>query len=427
MATDNTTVQNVLDRTYRAEAGAILATLIRMFSGDFDLAEDALHDAVTSALKNWEVSGIPDNPAAWLTTTARRKSIDRLRKWSTLNTVPIKNIHGCLPDTSIRNETVINQLDTSIDDDRLRLIFTCCHPALRIESQTALTLRTLGGLTTSQIANAFLTSVETVAQRIVRAKSKIRKAHIPYRVPPDHLLPGRLPAVLAVIYLIFNEGYVTSTGSEFIRDELCGEAIRLAALLNQLMPDEPEVIGLHALLLLQNARKSSRISPSTGLQILLENQDRTKWDQTQIKSGKILIKQALRRGQPGNYQIQAAIAALHAEAKSPDQTDWPQIAALYHELFRINPSPIIQLNRAVALSMAGHLPHALTIMEQLAALPDLQNYFYFHTTHAQLLHRSGNEEGAQNALLKAQPLAGNNSQQHFVTSRLQSFEDEINK
>lgn len=421
---NNISVQNTLDRTYRAEAGAIIATLIRMFAGDFDLAEDALHDAVASALKNWQNNQIPDNPAAWLTTTAKNKAIDRLRKITAQKTIPIqKNIHAALPDTSIRNETVINKLDSSIDDDRLRLIFTCCHPALNIQSQTALTLRTLGGLTTSQIARAFLTPLETIAQRIVRAKSKIKKAKIPYRVPPDHLLPDRLPAVLAVIYLIFNEGYATSSGSELIRDELCTEAIRLAALLNQLMPDEPEVLGLHALLLLQNARKSARISPTTGLQILLDHQDRTKWDHKQINQGTQLVNQALKHAQPGNYQIQAAIAALHTEAKSPDQTDWPQIAALYHELFCINPSPIIQLNRAVALSMAGHQQHALTMMKQLETLPEMQSYFYFHTTHAQLLHSAGNIKDAKNALNKAQPLAGNNSQKQFVTNRL----TELNK
>jgi RNA polymerase sigma-70 factor, ECF subfamily len=420
----------VVERVYREEWGRILATLIRIV-GDFDLAEDALQDTFVKALERWPADGLPDNPAAWITRAARNRLIDRLRR---MRSAPVVYLEEASLDrfaatdrlddyptaSAIDTEMFEQALDSSLEDDRLRLIFTCCHPALKIEAQVALTLRTLGGLTTEEIARAFLLPAATIAQRIVRAKRKIKQARIPYRVPPDPLLPERLPAVLAVLYLIFNEGYAAAAGDALIRAGVCAEALRLARLLAELMPDEPEALGLYALLLLHDSRRAARTSDN-GDPILLEDQDRSRWNHEQIREGRQTLERALRLGRPGPYQLQAAIAAVHAEAPGPAETDWRQIAALYEMLAALNPSPVIALNMAVAEAFAYGLEHGLARVEELGKTGALDGYLYFHAARADLLRRLNRAAPARFAYERALELAGNAAERRYLRRRLQEL------
>ena len=392
----------------------MLASLIRSLD-DFELAEDALHDAVVAALEHWPTTGVPDRPAAWLLTTARRKAVDRARREAARGGKEA----GAALIVDDEPEPSSEPATEAIADERLRLMFTCCHPALPEDARVALTLRTLGGLTTPEIARAFLVPEPTMAQRLVRATRKIKQAGIPYRVPSAEQLPERLAAVLAVVYLIFNEGYSASAGDTFVRRELCAEAIRLGHLLAGLVPDQAEVTGLVALMLLHDARRSTRVDDRGDL-VLLPDQDRSQWDRSQIAEGVGMVETALRAsgGRPGRYALQAAIAALHAEAASAAETDWPQIAALYQELEQVLPTPIVALNRAVAVAMAEGPAAGLAIVDRLDADAALTHTHLFHATRADLLRRLERHAESVTAYERAVELAPTAPERAFLARRL---------
>ena len=402
-----------LEQAARDEGGRVLATLIRHLGGDFTLAEDALQDAYIAAAVAWPRDGVPDTPGAWLTTAARRKAIDRIRRVRALDE-RIATLEGLLEHESTDDSI---DMDTSLTDDRLRLIFTCCHPALGPEARVALTLKCLGGLTTAEVAAAFLVPETTMAQRLVRAKRKITTAGIPYRVPPDEELPDRLAGVLRVLYLVFTEGHTASSGDALIRANLCAEAIRLTRLLHALMPDEPEVAGLLALMLLHDSRRAARTGPD-GQVVTMDRQDRARWDAPQIAEGAQLVQAALRRGAPGAFQIQAAIAALHAGAATAEETDWAQIAMLYAALAQIEPSPVIEINRAVAVGFAEGPQAGLEVLGALDSHDDaLARYAPLHAARADLLRRSGDRPGADEAYATAIKCADNAAQRAELTAR----------
>jgi RNA polymerase sigma-70 factor (ECF subfamily) len=407
-------VRELIDSVYRAESGRILATLIRLL-GDFDLAEDAMQDAFAAALERWPTDGIPENPRAWLVSTGRFKAIDSLRRRARFDASQEK-IAEQIESQSGGGAGVNGE---NVEDDRLRLIFTCCHPALAPESRVALTLREVCGLTTEEIARAFLTGAPTLAQRIVRAKSKIRDARIPYQVPSPADVPERLDTVLRVIYLVFNEGYSASSGASVTRAELSGEAIRLGRLLNELLP-EPEVTGLLALMLLQESRRAARTSPGGEL-ILLENQDRSLWNREQIAEGVGLVERALKSGRFGSYTIQAAIAAVHSEAATPAQTDWAQIIALYGVLARAQPSPVVELNRAVAVAMRDGPEAGLKLIDGILESGELADYHLAHSARADLCRRLGRTAEARVSYEKALTLTQQEPERRFLEKRLQEL------
>jgi len=402
-----------VEELHRSDWGLIVATLIRLV-GDFEIAEEAAQEAFTAAVDQWRSGGVPDSPRAWIVQVARNKAIDRIRRSSRFE----RSLEASL-DSGLEPATATPNYDPDeIPDDRLRLIFTCCHPALALEAQVALTLRTLGGLETDEIARAFLVPPVTMAQRLVRAKRKIRDAHIPYAVPGTNDLPERLDAVLTAIYLIFNEGYASTRGGTLMRHDLCAEAIRLGRLVKTLMPPaaSSEIAGLLALMLLQDARRDARLDEAGDL-IILEEQNRSLWDRRQIAEALPLVEEAF-RSQPGPYAVQAAIASLHCIAARPEDTDWPQILRLYDFLERLQPSPIVSLNRAVAVAMVQGPQSALEVIDALAAAGELEEYYLLHSARADLLRRLGLFEQAEKSYQRALALVTNESERRFLERRL---------
>jgi len=411
-------LSRIIETLYRSESGRVLATLVRLL-GDLDLAEESMHEAFAAALEFWSQTGIPDKPRPWLISTARFKAIDVIRRRARFDRAQrdlVAHLESRVNDGPGGNEETG---DEEIEDDRLRLMFTCCHPALPPEGQVALTLREVCGLTTEEIARAFLVTPATLAQRIVRAKAKIRETPIPYEVPAPQELPDRLDAVLQVIYLVFNEGYSAAAGAEVTRAELTGEAIRLGRLLTELQP-EPEVIGLLALMLLQESRRAARTSP-TGKLILLENQDRLLWNREQIAEGVALVEKALRSRRFAAYTLQAAIAAVHAEAESAAATDWRQIVALYNQLARIQPSPVVHLNRAVAIAERDGPAAGLTHIDALLEHGELANYYLAHSARAELYRRLGRTAEARASYEKALVLTRQEPERQFLQERIRQL------
>lgn len=398
----------VTERVFREEYGRAVAVLVRVF-GDIDIAEEAVQDAFTTALQRWPSAGVPPRPAGWIITTARNRAIDRLRREASRQDRHAQAALLHSPDAPV-------QEGDPVHDDRLRLIFTCCHPALAPASRVALTLRLLGGLTTTEIASAFLVAEPAMAQRLVRAKGKIRDARIPYRVPREADLPDRLRAVLTVVYLIFNEGYKAGSGERLVREDLCAEAIRLGRLLAELMPDEPEVKGLLALMLLTESRRAARTTPDGDL-VLLADQDRARWDRALIAEGQALVRQCLRRDQPGPYQIQAAINAVHSDAPIAAATDWGQILQLYDQLLALAPNPVVALNRAVAVAELDGPAAALALVDDI----DLDGHHLFHAIRADLLRRLGRDEEAARAYAAALARTANEAERAFLRRKIEAL------
>jgi RNA polymerase sigma-70 factor, ECF subfamily len=411
MTTPDDRVRAAVDAAYREEWGQVVATLIGL-TGDWDLAEDCAQDAFAAALATWQRDGVPRRPGAWLTTTARNRATDRLRR-DAVGAAKLRDLAVLARDAG---DNAGEPAMEEIPDERLRLIFTCCHPALAFPNRVALTLRTLAGLTTAEIAKAFLTAEPTMAKRLVRAKRKIQEAGIPYRVPPAELLPERLGAVLAVLYLIFNQGYDEARDEEGVRRALAAEAIRLTRVLVRLMPDEPEPLGLLALMLLHEARRATRTDE--GVLVTLEHQDRSRWDQALIAEGVETLDAALAMRRGGPYQLQAAIAACHATASDVESTDWPQIVSLYTDLARLAPSPVVDLNRAVAVAMADGIPAGLALVDELAATGRLEGYHLLPATRADLLRRDGRVDEARAAYSEALDLAPTEAERRYLSNRL---------